>query len=406
MKHGWEIKKLGEVCEWINRGISPKYITGKGLMVLNQKCIRNHRINFDPARIHDNKLKSVDSARLVQIGDVLVNSTGTGTLGRVAQVKHAAKATVDSHITIVRPLKDTFFNDFFGYAMVNIEEKIATSGEGCGGQTELSRNKLKEDFFISYPTSVDEQKRIVAILDKTFAAIDKAKANTEKNLQNAMELFESYLNTVFVKITQSHNVKPFKEVCELVGGSQPSKNDFIYGAKEGYIRLIQVRDYRTEKYITYIPKTKAKRFCSETDIMIGRYGPPIFGIFKGLAGAYNVALMKAAVNEALCNRDYFFWFLNTNELRQFVEKSSKRAAGQDGVRKELLDEYPVPVPSIKEQRSIVREIDALRIESKKLEALYQQKLSNLAELKKSILQKAFTGELTSNHIRDLSHHES
>ncbi|MDB4755590.1 hypothetical protein OAG19_02945, partial [Akkermansiaceae bacterium] len=86
--------------------------------------------------------------------------------------------------------------------------------------------------------------------------------------------------------------KKFGEVCEIIGGSQPPKSNFISEPKDGYIRLIQVRDYKTDKYITYIPKDKARRFCTKTDLMIGRYGPPIFGIFRGLEGAYNVALMK------------------------------------------------------------------------------------------------------------------
>src|SRR5690348_14255600 len=121
-------------------------------------------------------------------------------------------------------------------------------------------------------------------------------------------------------------VKNFDEVCELIGGSQPPKDEFIYEPRKDYIRLIQVRDYKTDKYATYISKKSAKRFCTVDDIMIGRYGPPIFGIFKGIEGAYNVALMKAVVNKKICNPDYFFKFLQTQNIRTFVEKSSKRAA--------------------------------------------------------------------------------
>ena len=183
--------------------------------------------------------------------------------------------------------------------------------------------------------------------------------------------------------------KNFEDVCELVGGSQPAKDDFIYEPKDGYIRLIQVRDYRTDKYITYIPKDKARRFCNKEDIMIGRYGPPIFGIFKGLEGAYNVALMKAVVNEKICNKDYFYWFLNTDSLRQFVEHSSKRAAGQDGVRKELLDKYPVFVPPLPEQLRIVSILDEAFAAIAKAKANAEQNLKNAKELFESYLQGVF-----------------
>lgn len=188
-------------------------------------------------------------------------------------------------------------------------------------------------------------------------------------------------------------IKKFIEVCELIGGSQPPKGDFIYEPKEGYIRLIQVRDYRNDKYITYIPREKAKRFCSKDDIMIGRYGPPIFGIFKGLEGAYNVALMKAVVNEDICDKDYFYLFLQTDEIRKFVEHSSKRAAGQDGVRKELLDKYPVPLPkSLPEQQQIVSILDEAFAAIDQAKENLQRNLQNAKELFQSELNSIFTNK--------------
>lgn len=260
-------------------------------------------------------------------------------------------------------------------------------------QPVISNSSLK-DIELEFPSSLKQQQQIVAILDKTFAAIAKAKANAEQNLKNANQLFESYLQNVFENKGDGWEEKTFREVCEIVGGSQPSKDNFIYEPKEGYIRLVQVRDYRTDKFITYIPKEKARKFCSKDDIMIGRYGPPIFGIFKGIEGAYNVALMKAVINFEICTQDYFYWFLKNNKLRKFVEKSSKRAAGQDGVRKELLYKYKVSVPPIESQKIIVQNLERLSEETKKLATIYQQKIEDLEELKKSVLQKAFNGELT------------
>ena len=85
MREDWDTRKLGDVCSFLNRGVSPKYTEKRGIVVLNQRCIRDHHVNFEVARRHDIKAKSVSSERLVQAGDVLVNSTGEGTLGRVAQ---------------------------------------------------------------------------------------------------------------------------------------------------------------------------------------------------------------------------------------------------------------------------------------------------------------------------------
>jgi type I restriction enzyme S subunit len=153
MRQGWATANLGEVCEMINRGISPKYIDDGGVCVINQKCIRNHTINTSLARRHDLAAKLVNPERYIKVGDVLVNSTGTGTLGRVAQVRRETKepTTVDTHVTIVRPHAGKFFNDFFGYMLVRIEDEIASSGEGASGQTELARLTIAESSGFPFP---------------------------------------------------------------------------------------------------------------------------------------------------------------------------------------------------------------------------------------------------------------
>lgn len=198
------------------------------------------------------------------------------------------------------------------------------------------------------------------------------------------------------------NVVPFGEVCEISGGSQPPKKDFIFEPKDGYIRLIQVRDYKTDKYITYIPKEKAKKFCTKTDIMIGRYGPPIFGIFSGIEGAYNVALMKAIPDEEKLDKDYFRWFLKTDDLVRFVEKTSKRAAGQDGVRKERLFSYPVPLPPLSEQKQIVALLDQAFTAIDQAKANIEKNIQNAQELIESYLQKTFIGNVSGSKHESLN----
>lgn len=197
-KVGWEEKKLGEVCEMINRGVSPKYTELKGLCVLNQRCIRDHKINFEFSRLHDSKNKKVSSEKFIKIGDVLVNSTGTGTLGRVAQVKELLiEATVDSHVSIVRPIKEVFYNEFFGYILIFIEKEIEKRGDGCGGQTELARNTLKNDFKVSYPKSLTTQKQIVAKLDALSASTKKLEKNYQQKIDDLDELKKSVLKKAF-----------------------------------------------------------------------------------------------------------------------------------------------------------------------------------------------------------------
>lgn len=114
LAEGWERANLGNVCEMIKRGVAPKYIDEGGICVINQKCIRDHKINTELSRRHNLEAKKVNPERCIQVGDVLVNSTGTGTLGRIAQVRSEPKelTTVDTHVTIVRPTSGVFYPDF------------------------------------------------------------------------------------------------------------------------------------------------------------------------------------------------------------------------------------------------------------------------------------------------------
>jgi type I restriction enzyme S subunit len=201
-QHGpeWQIKKLGEVCSYLNRGISPRYIEVGGICVLNQKCVRNHLVSYEPSRRHDEKAKKVGRDRLIQAGDVLVNSTGTGTLGRVAQLRENPQepTTVDSHVTIVRPTPRKFFTEFFGYMLIFIENAIKEAGEGCGGQTELARSVLAEKFSVHYPVSLKEQERHVAKLDTLSAETQRLATLYKCKLAALESLKKSLLNQAFI----------------------------------------------------------------------------------------------------------------------------------------------------------------------------------------------------------------
>jgi type I restriction enzyme S subunit len=179
MKAGWRTEPLHAVCQLICRGVSPAYIENGGVAVLNQKCVRDHVVSFDLGRRHNAAEKKVSPDKYLRAGDVLVNSTGTGTLGRVAQLRTTPiePAIVDSHVTVVRPKDGLFYPEFFGYALVAIEEQIQEGGEGCGGQTELARSKLANDFRVSFPVDISTQQRIVTLLDEAFDGIATAKGN-------------------------------------------------------------------------------------------------------------------------------------------------------------------------------------------------------------------------------------
>ena len=147
---GWRVCNLSSLTDYLSRGVGPSYIEEGGVCVLNQKCIRDHRVDFSKSRRHDLTKKPVNG-RALQLHDVLVNSTGMGTLGRVAQLFQLLETTiVDSHVTIVRASSKT--DPFFlGMSLTGREDEIEELGEGSTGQTELSRARLEDLKVIAPP---------------------------------------------------------------------------------------------------------------------------------------------------------------------------------------------------------------------------------------------------------------
>jgi len=148
---GWEVTDVKSVTTELRRGITPKYTEGKGIQVINQKCIRNHSVNFELTRLNDPVKRSVDG-RHIELGDILVNSTGVGTLGRLALVRFLPKPTVfDTHVTVVRADSTKVSKYFLASLMFEKETFIEASGAGSTGQTELRRQVLEEITFVKSP---------------------------------------------------------------------------------------------------------------------------------------------------------------------------------------------------------------------------------------------------------------
>lgn len=197
---------------------------------------------------------------------------------------------------------------------------------------------------------------------------------------------EGYKKSPIGEIPSGWILKTIGDEVKFEGGAQPPKEYFINEEKEGYIRLIQIRDYKTDNYLTYIPIDMARKFCTEDDIMIGRYGPPIFQILKGIKGAYNVALLKAIPNEKILNKEYTRYFLSTEKLFKLIDRLSQRTSGQTGVDMEALNNYLIPIPPLKEQEKIVEILSTVDSQIDDTEKLIEKS----KELKKGLMQKLLT----------------
>jgi type I restriction enzyme S subunit len=161
------------------------------------------------------------------------------------------------------------------------------------------------------------------------------------------------------------------DAVDIKGGSQPPKKVFKTELEQGYIRLVQIRDYKSDRYLTYVPINSTKKFCTTEDIMIGRYGPPVFQILKGIEGAYNVALMKANPLSNM-DRDFLYYLLLSPPVQKLVIGNSQRTAGQTGVNLKLLNNCIIPLPPLDQQKKIVAILDAADTYRQKTKALIKK----------------------------------
>lgn len=168
MRSEWKRVPLGDLVGYISKGIAPTYADKESettVRVLNQKCNRNFRISYSEARLHDLAQKKVGSERYVRSGDILINSTGVGTSGRIAQIDSVPCDTiVDGHMIIVRT-NGAVTQKYLGYALKVHQQEVLQLDEGSTGQTELNRERLLDEILVSYPVERETQEKIVFCLE-------------------------------------------------------------------------------------------------------------------------------------------------------------------------------------------------------------------------------------------------
>ena len=385
----WEIKKLGEVCKVI-AGQSPegKYYnnSGKGLPFYQGKKEFKEKYLGSPTTWTTNITKEARE------GDILMSVRAP-----VGPVNYStSRICIGRGLAAIRASKYIDKEFLFSFLVKHENEIVGNSGAVFN-----SINKAQiENIPIPLPP-ISEQKRIVDILSEAFIVLARAKENAEKNLQNARELFESYLQSVFANPGDEWEKKKLGELCHFVrgpfGGSL-KKSCFKPKGIAVYEQQHAIYD-QFEEIRYFIDKNKfneMQRFevapgdlimsCSGT---MGKVAIVPDNVQKGII---NQALLKLSPNKDLLARFLKLWMSSRNFQDQLA-KYSLGAAIKNVASVKILKEIDVTLPPISEQKLIIAKLDALSAETKKLEAVYQQKLDDLEELKKSILQKAFNGEL-------------
>ena len=199
MTSEWHEVPLRELVGYISKGIAPSYAEEASettIRVLNQKCNRNFRISYGDSRLHDTLKKKVPPERYVKPDDILINSTGAGTAGRIAQIEDVpSTTTIDGHMILIRS-NGKVTQKFLGYALKAHQWEVLQLDEGSTGQTELNRDRLLDEIMINYPVSLDEQNAIVGTLesiDRKLIVNEQLNDNLE---QQAQAIYHERFETV------------------------------------------------------------------------------------------------------------------------------------------------------------------------------------------------------------------
>ena len=389
----WIEKTLGEVTAFITKGIPPKYVDKENqdtVCVLNQKCNRNFEISYVESRLHNMSLKKVPSEKMLHAGDVLINSTGTGTAGRVAQIFEVpVPTTIDGHMILIRPT-DEIDTLYYGYAIKGYQKKIESLAEGSTGQTEINRQRLQDEIIIRFPKDKHIQKSIGIFLLR----IDEKIKNNEQ-INNNLEQQASVLVRQYCEsLTSSVELGT---VLSFENGFAFQSSSYHEKGKYRIITIKNVQDGRIDAQgaaciYDIPPHMKQGCFLTIGDVLLSLTGN------VGRVGIVceNDLLLNQRVAKFI-PKDirtlpllYFYFRLHSTKIS--LETISKGTAQQNLSPIETLKlEIPYETKQALELSNLLQPI---------FDTIYQKNIENiqLAEIRDSLLPKLMSGELDVSDI--------
>ena len=390
----WPIKTIGETCELMTGGTPsksrPEYFEGGDIKWLVSGDIHKQEIHDCDGRITEAGLQN-SSAKYLPENSVMIALNGQGkTRGSVAMLR--TKATCNQSLVSINPRDKNILLPEFLYIYLHGKYEYIREMTGDGGNDRRGLNMpLIRSISIPLPP-IEDQKRIVAILDQAFADIDKARALTEKNLKNARELFDSYLQQVFSQRGDGWAEKELGDLgkvsmCKRILKKQTTSKGDIPFYKIGTFGKSPDAFISNEIYQDF----KAKySFPKKGDILISASGTIGRRVIYDGRPAYfqdsNIVWIDNDESQVL--NDYLYQFYGVCDWNPSKGATISRLYNDD------LRAIKISFPSKGRQLQLVNEMVELDAQTQGLHALYEKKLGALDELKKSLLQKAFSGELT------------
>jgi type I restriction enzyme, S subunit len=385
--------RLGDLCKTAAGGTplksSKEFYEGGAIPWLVSGEVNNRNITSTKRFITQLGLNG-SSAKVFPANTVVIAMYGA-TAGEVGILKFPT--STNQAVCGIYP-NEKVLPEYLYYFFLSHKSALVAQAVG-NAQPNISQQKIK-DTYIDVPP-IPEQQRIVAILDQAFADIEKARANAEKNLKNARELFDSYLNQVFSQRGEGWVEKSLGEIADVEYGYTDKSTE------EGDFRYIRITDIdkngelisENKKYIRYTQEAK-KFIALDKDLLMARTGATFAKLLlyrdyePSVFASY---LIRINFKEDIDNELY--WHFSKTQSYWSQADELKSGAAQPHFNGAALKQVRFPYPqSREEQTTLIQAFNALSIETQRLEVIFEQKLVALDELKKSLLQKAFSGELT------------
>jgi type I restriction enzyme, S subunit len=391
---GWITEELSKHITFVDyRGKTPTKVDS-GMRLITAKNVKMGFINVEPQEFVNPDIYDEWMTRgIPKKGDVLF--TTEAPLGNVGQLDVDGKVVIGQRLITMQPDNEVIDSTFLKYALLSPQLQDEIQSRGTGATVLGIKAKLLKQIPFSYPI-IPEQKRIVAILDQAFADIEQAHDKTEQNLKNARELFESYLQQVFSQRGEGWVVSKLVDIAEVIDSLHKtpkySEEGFpmvrVTDVRSGALDLSNTRKVDEDTYEEFSKRYKAKI----GDIVFSRVGSygrsSIVTTDEQFCLGQNTVFLAPSIDGY-----YFYYFLNSPNAKDQIDKLVSGST-QPTVSLKSIKAIEIPVPPVDVQASIVKELDAMHLKTSSVEAIYISKLEKLDELKKSILQKAFSGELT------------
>jgi len=395
----WEIKRLGEVSA-INYGYTESASSDPvGPRFLRITDIQNDHVDWDTVPYCRLEATDLPKYQLAN-GDIVFARTGA-TTGKSFLVTDPPKAVFASYLIRLRLLDKKLLSEFVSL-FFQTGEYWQSIKEGSSGSAQGGFNATKLGALLIPVPPLPEQRRIVGILDEAFEGIATAKANAEKNLQNARALFESLLQSIFSQHGEGwvQNGKPLADLCELIVDCE---HKTAPTQEEGIPSIRTPNIGKGELLLEGVHRVSEKTYREWT-----RRAEPLPGdlIFAREAPAGNVAVVPPNLKVCLGQRtvlirpnrsvfqpQFLALALLQPHMQQRLLDHSRGATVQHVNMKDIRALELEAVPSLTVQRAIVAKVSQSSQDTKQLVSLYERKLAALDELKKSLLHQAFSGEL-------------